>query len=54
VLDNPLLRQVASTALTEGRVREVTSAPVVFTDDWAPVEKIVDQIVLGYVRGDSK
>ncbi|HEX6510667.1 MAG TPA: fused MFS/spermidine synthase, partial [Chloroflexota bacterium] len=49
-LGNPLLRQVASTALTQGRVREITSATVVFTDDWAPVEKVIDEIILGYAR----
>ncbi|HLY65991.1 MAG TPA: fused MFS/spermidine synthase, partial [Chloroflexota bacterium] len=49
-LTNPVLRQVTSTALTQGRVREVTSAPVVFTDDWAPVEKVIDEIILGYAR----
>jgi predicted membrane-bound spermidine synthase len=49
-LSDPTLRQVANTALTSGRVREVTTTPVVFTDDWAPVEKVIDEIILGYAR----
>ena len=52
-LANPLLRQVASTALNQGRVREVGSGGDVFTDDWAPVEKVIDEIILGYARGGS-
>jgi predicted membrane-bound spermidine synthase len=52
-LANPTLRQVASTALTQGGVREVSSSPVVFTDDWAPVEKVIDEIILGYARGGT-
>jgi predicted membrane-bound spermidine synthase len=47
---NPTLRQVASTALTQGRVREAPPGGVVFTDDWAPVEKVIDEIILGYAR----
>jgi predicted membrane-bound spermidine synthase len=50
-LSNQTLRQVAQTALNAGRVREVTSSPIVFTDDWAPVEKVIDEIILGYARG---
>ncbi len=50
---NPELRQVASTALSQGRVWEVTDAPLVFTDDWAPVEKVIDEIILGYARSGT-
>ncbi len=49
-LTNPTLRQVASTGLTQGRVREVPPGGAVFTDDWAPVEKVIDEIILGYAR----
>ena len=52
-LTDPLLQQVASTALTQGRIWEVTSAPTVFTDDWAPVEKVIDEIILGYARSGT-
>ncbi|MHB8620276.1 MAG: spermidine synthase [Chloroflexota bacterium] len=53
-LTNPNLRTVAGWALRTGHIREVTSSPTVFTDDWAPVEKVIDEIVLGYVRsGDN-
>lgn len=54
-LSNPTLRAVAGAALDQGRVREVTTSPVVFTDDWAPVEKVIDEIILGYARaGDNE
>ena len=49
-LANPTLRQVAATGLSQGRVREVPSGGTVFTDDWAPVEKVIDEIILGYAR----
>lgn len=52
-LTNPTLRQVAATALSQGRVREVSPGGVVFTDDWAPVEKVIDEIILGYARSGS-
>jgi hypothetical protein len=50
-LPDGILRQVAGAATSQARIREVTSAPVVFTDDWAPVEKVIDEIILGYARG---
>jgi hypothetical protein len=25
----------------------------VFTDDWAPVEKVIDEIILGYARSGT-
>jgi len=50
---DPTLRQVAATALNAGRVREVTASPTVFTDDWAPVEKVIDEIILGYARSGT-
>ncbi|MBV9121130.1 MAG: fused MFS/spermidine synthase [Chloroflexi bacterium] len=50
---DPTLRQVANTAMSQGRVREVTASATVFTDDWAPVEKVIDEIILGYARGGS-
>jgi spermidine synthase len=49
-LANPTLRQVATTGLTQGRIREVAPGGTVFTDDWAPVEKVIDEIILGYAR----
>jgi predicted membrane-bound spermidine synthase len=49
-LASPTLRQVATTGLTQGRIREVAPGGTVFTDDWAPVEKVIDEIILGYAR----
>ena len=50
-LEHPILQQVASVA--GANVREVAAAPAetpVFTDDLAPVEQVIDQIILGYIQ----
>jgi hypothetical protein len=47
-LRHPLLLNVAQRAA--GHVREFRSTGTVFTDDLAPVEHMVDQIILSYVR----
>lgn len=52
-LSDPRLRTVAAVAASH--VREYTGpitlpAPIVFTDDYAPVEQVIDQIILGYVQ----
>ncbi len=44
------LGPVASRALEQGRPRLAPAGPV-FTDDLAPVERLIDQIILGYIRG---
>ncbi len=49
----PLLQQVFAASLQQGRMREVrpaaeTGQPV-FTDDRAPVEEVIDQLILNYV-----
>ncbi len=44
------LGPVAETALRQGSPREAPAGPV-FTDDLAPVERLIDQIILGYIRG---
>ncbi|MBI5956169.1 MAG: fused MFS/spermidine synthase [Chloroflexi bacterium] len=44
------LRSVAESALAQG-IRPVTASGLVFTDDRAPVEQVIDQIILGYVSG---
>ncbi|MBI4759424.1 MAG: spermine synthase, partial [Chloroflexi bacterium] len=47
---DPNLRSVAESALAQG-IRPVTASGLVFTDDRAPVEQVIDQIILGYVSG---
>jgi len=46
------LGMVATRALEQGRPRPAPRGPV-FTDDLAPVERLIDQIILGYIRGRS-
>jgi spermidine synthase len=41
-----LLRQIGDVALQSGNIREWTGQARVFTDDLAPVELVVDQIIL--------
>ncbi|MGI8589110.1 MAG: fused MFS/spermidine synthase [Chloroflexia bacterium] len=52
---DPLLRQVFAASLDHGNMREVQPASVtgdpVFTDDRAPVEEVIDQLILSYVTG---
>jgi len=48
-LTHPVLLEVAGRAM--GNVREFTETGVVFTDDLAPVEEVVHQIMLGYITG---
>ncbi len=45
----PLVRQVADSTLTEGKLRMSPYHSQVFTDELAPVERLIDQIILGYV-----
>jgi spermidine synthase len=47
---NPLLQPIAAEALQEGHVRHVAPNGIVFTDDLAPVERLIDDIILGYIR----
>jgi len=47
----PFARDVASNVLTEGRLRVSPYHGQVFTDDLAPVERLIDEIIFGYVTG---
>jgi spermidine synthase len=47
----PLVQQVAFSAENEGQLRPSTYHGQVFTDDLAPVERLIDEIILGFVRG---
>ena len=47
---NPKLQPIAAEALQTGDVRQVGPNGIVFTDDLAPVERLIDDIILSYIR----
>jgi spermidine synthase len=53
---DPTLKEVFDASLQKGNIREVKPnvAGMVFTDDRAPVEEVIDQIILGVVGNVSK
>ncbi len=55
-VDQPLLKQVFDASLQQGNMREVKpkAGALVFTDDKAPVEEVIDQIILGVVGEQAK
>ncbi|HXL38812.1 MAG TPA: fused MFS/spermidine synthase [Ktedonobacteraceae bacterium] len=53
-LTNPLLQNVARESILYGNIREEHSRTVYFTDDRAPVEQLIDQIILGAVEQQGK
>jgi predicted membrane-bound spermidine synthase len=48
-----ILRTVGERAIATGSIRQVHPGGRVFTDDWAPVESVVDQIILDEARRES-
>jgi predicted membrane-bound spermidine synthase len=48
--EGSLLKTVGAESLTSGNVRDVEPGGQVFTDDHAPVEWVVDQIIVGEAR----
>lgn len=44
------LKPIADDAVAEGNVRLMQPNGIVFTDDLAPVERLIDDIILGYIR----
>ncbi|MEP6775330.1 MAG: fused MFS/spermidine synthase [Chloroflexota bacterium] len=55
-ITDPILKQVFDACLQKGNIREVQPNPkgYVFTDDRAPVEEVIDQIILGVVGDVGK
>lgn len=47
---NPKLAPIVAEAIAAGNPREVRPNGIVFTDDLAPVERLIDNIILGYIR----
>ncbi|HEU0002560.1 MAG TPA: fused MFS/spermidine synthase [Ktedonobacteraceae bacterium] len=53
-LSNHLLVQVATSSMNFGNIREEKGRTVFFTDDRAPVEQLIDEIILGAVQDQGK
>jgi len=53
-LHNPLLQSVAQASITSGNIRAERARTVYFTDDRAPVEQLIDQIILDAVENQGK
>jgi hypothetical protein len=51
LVKEPLVQQVAGSAQTDGELRPSTYHGQVFTDDLAPVERLIDEIIFDYVTG---
>ena len=49
-----LVRQVGESSVETGNIREVTEVTTVYTDDHAPVERVVDLIILGEARNENE
>jgi spermidine synthase len=50
----PLVQQVAQSALTDGHLRASGYHSQVYTDDLAPVERLIDSIIFSYATGQSR
>ena len=51
LVGEPLAQDVARSVLNEGRLRTSPYHGQVFTDDLAPVERLIDEIIFSYVTG---
>ncbi len=49
-LNNPLLQAVANSSIRFGDIREEKTGKVYFTDDQAPVEQLIDSIILDEIE----
>jgi spermidine synthase len=47
---NPKLQPIIADALATGDIHQVPPDGIVFTDDLAPVERLIDDIILSYIR----
>src|SRR6266581_3943226 len=53
-LTNPYLKSIASASIAYGHIREEKTTNVYFTDDRAPVEQLIDQIIFDAVQKGEK
>jgi len=51
LISEPLAQDVARSVINDGRLRVSPYHGQVFTDDLAPVERLIDEIIFGYVTG---
>jgi spermidine synthase len=51
LISEPLAKHVASSAMGEGKLRVSEYHSQVYTDDLAPVERLIDEIIFSYVSG---
>ena len=51
LISEPLAKDVASSAIGAGRLRVSQYHSRVFTDDLAPVERLIDEIIFSYATG---
>jgi spermidine synthase len=51
LIKEPVAKDVAQSVIDEGRLRVSPYHSQVFTDDLAPVERLIDEIIFGYVSG---
>ena len=51
LINEPVAQYVAQSVLNEGRLRVSPYHGQVFTDDLAPVERLIDEIIFSYVTG---
>jgi hypothetical protein len=50
----PLVRAVADSALGDGQLRVSDYHSQVYTDDLAPVERLIDSIIFSYATGQRR
>jgi len=51
LINEPMAKEVAQTVVNDGRLRVSPYHDQVFTDDLAPVEKLIDEIIFNYATG---
>ncbi|TMB46891.1 MAG: methyltransferase domain-containing protein [Chloroflexi bacterium] len=51
LINEPVAQSIAVSAMNEGNLRVSPYHSQVFTDDLAPVERLIDEIIFGYVTG---
>jgi len=53
-LSNPSLKSIADASIAYGHIREEKTTSVYFTDDRAPVEQLIDQIIFDAVQNGGR
>ena len=53
-MSNPSLKSIADASIAYGHIREEKTTSVYFTDDRAPVEQLIDQIIFDAVQNGGK